>query len=186
MKYVPSLLAVFAVFGLIGGALGQDKGVNVKLEKLQSRTPADWKPEKSAFPSRLHQFRLPRAEGDKEDAEVTISHFGPGEGGGVAENLKRWKDQFVPPSGKTTEDVAKVDKIKIADMEATVLDISGTYKSRNPPFAPNAKEELKPDWRLTAIYVPCKEGPYFLRLIGPAKTVEKHKKGFDEWVKAFK
>ena len=29
-------------------------------------------------------------------------------------------------------------------------------------------------------------GPYFMTLIGPARTVEQHKKGFDEWLKNFK
>jgi hypothetical protein len=29
-------------------------------------------------------------------------------------------------------------------------------------------------------------GPFYITLTGPARTVEQHKKGFDEWIKGFK
>src|SRR5262245_49933395 len=102
------------------------KGVEVKLDNLQSRAPSEWKPEKPQFNTRLHQFRLPKVESDKEDAEVSVSHFGAGQGGGVAENIQRWKGMFVPPQGKTIDDVAKIEKMKIGGMEVTYLDVQGT------------------------------------------------------------
>jgi hypothetical protein len=185
---LPVLLSIALVSALASSdaAPAQEKGVTVKMDGLQSQAPATWKAEKPDFPSRLHQFRLSKTDGDAEDAEITISHFGQGQGGDLAGNLKRWKDQFTPPTGKSIEDVAKVEKLMLGSVEATQLDISGTYKSRNPPFDPNAKVELKPDWRLVAIFVPGKDAPHFIRFVGPAKTVEKHKKGFDDWVRAFK
>ncbi len=184
--FVALSFVIGTLLAVVTTAVAQEKGVVVKLDNLQSQAPAEWKSEKPQFNTRLHQFRLPKADGDKEDAEITVSYFGQGQGGGLAENLTRWKGQFTPPQGKAIDDVAKVEKMKLGDVEVTQLDISGTYKSRNPPFAANAKEELKPDWRMQAIYIPAKNGPYFIRLIGPAKSVEKHKKSFDEWVKAFK
>ena len=48
-------------------------------------------------------------------------------GGGTDNNIKRWKDQFVPPARKKIDDVAKVTKIKIGTKEATLLDVTGTY-----------------------------------------------------------
>src|SRR5262249_15659098 len=113
-------------------------------------------------------------------------HFGAGQGGGVAENIQRWKGMFVPPQGKTIDDVAKIEKMKIGGMEVTYLDVQGTYRSRNPPFAPNAKEELKPEWRMLSVYFASNNGAYLMRCVGPAKTVAHHKKGFDEWLKGFK
>jgi hypothetical protein len=161
-------------------------GTVVKLGPMQARAPGDWKSEKSQFNTRLYQFRLPRHGGDAEDAEVTVSHFGANQGGSLNENLQRWKGQFVPPPGKAIDDVAKTEKLKLGDAEATYLNVEGTYKSRNPPFDPNAKEVQKPGWRLLAVYVPTKEGPYFIRCIGPAQTVEHFKKGFDDWLRSFR
>jgi hypothetical protein len=181
------MLSLLGILFATAWSYAQDKkGVNVKLDNIQSTAPAEWKAEKPQFGTRLHQFRLPKAEGDKEDAEVTVSYFGQGQGGGVNENVQRWKGQFVPPTGKSIDDVAKVEKMKVGDVEVTYLDVQGTYKSRNPPFDPNAKEELKPDSRMIAVYLATKTGPHFIRCVGPAKTVEQYKKGFDEWLKAFK
>ena len=44
----------------------------------------------------------------------------------------------------------------------------------------------KENYRLIAIMFSNKNGPYSMRLTGPAKTVEANKKAFDEWIKAFK
>jgi hypothetical protein len=68
----------------------------------------------------------------------------------------------------------------------TYLDIHGTYSFRSPPFAPNAKTMLRPNYRMLAVVFESKKGPYFIRMVGPADTVEHYKKGFDEWIKRFK
>jgi hypothetical protein len=39
---------------------------------------------------------------------------------------------------------------------------------------------------MLAVYWDSKGGPYFFRLVGPARTVEHYKKGFDEWLMGFK
>jgi hypothetical protein len=128
---------------------------------------------------RSAQFRLPKAEGDKMDAEIAIFKLG----GTAKQNVERWKGQFTPPKGKTMDDVAKVKEIKIGGQPATRLDISGTYKG--PPFDPTFKG-TNPDFRLTGIQVDGPDNTYQIKLLGPAKTVEKHKKAFDEWIKGFK
>ena len=45
---------------------------------------------------------------------------------------------------------------------------------------------LKPDYKMVGVIFDCPKGPYYVRLVGPAKTVGEYKKGFDEWLKAFK
>ena len=40
--------------------------------------------------------------------------------------------------------------------------------------------------RIVNVIFESPKGPYFFKLTGPAKAVEKHKKDFDEWVKNFK
>src|SRR5262245_35538698 len=158
----------------------------VTLDGLKSQAPAQWKAEKSTSEMRAYQFRLPKADGDSDDAEVVIFFFGPGGGGSVAENLKRWKGMFVPPQGKSIEDVAKVEEIKVGNVPVTYLDVTGTYKFKARPFDANSKEELKPNHRMLGVVFASKNGPYFLRCVGPSNTVTHHKKGFDEFLKGFK
>src|SRR3954447_11598426 len=83
----------------------QGKGTVVNLDGLRSRTPSEWKEVVTASRMRLMQFRLPRVEGDPNDAELVIYK---NLGGSARENVKRWKDQFRPPSGKSIDDVTTV------------------------------------------------------------------------------
>jgi hypothetical protein len=163
---------------------GEGNGTVVEIDGLKSRTPANWVAEK-ASKLRVAQFRVPKVGNDKADAEVVIFYF-EGQGGGVEANVKRWKDMFFPPRGKTIDDVATVEKLKVADVPVTYLDVHGTFKYKKAPFIPDSEAELRPDYRMLAAYFGSKNGPYFLRFVGPAATVAQHKKGFDEWLKNFK
>ena len=120
------------------------------------------------------------------DAELVIFFFGEGSGGSKDDNIKRWKDTFVPPQGKSIDDASKVETFKVGKADVTYLDIQGTFLSKNPPFDPNAKTERKADYRRFGIFFACDGGPYFITLTGPAKTLEQNKKAFDEWLKNFK
>src|SRR5262249_33177003 len=132
---------------------------------------------------RFAQFRLPKAKDDKDDAELVIFK---GLGGSAKANVARWKEQFVAPAGKKIDDVAKVAEIKIGGRTATLLDISGSYKYKARPIDPDEKAVLKPGYRMLAIHFEGPEETYHIKVTGPAATIEHHKKGFDEWIKAFK
>jgi hypothetical protein len=196
MKCARWLLFAAAVVGLglwsVDPGAGQEKssekgkGTLVKLDGVESRTPADWHEEKPNSSMRLYQFRLSPIGDDKDQAEVTIFYFGPGQGGSAADNVKRWKGFFVPPEGKTINEVSKVQKLKVGEIAATYLDIHGTYSFKFPPFSPNAKTTLRPNYRMLGIVFEAKQGPYFIRMVGPEHTVAYYQKGFDEWLKGFK
>lgn len=158
-------------------------GTIVELDNLRSRTPATWKEEAPKNRMRLVQFMLPKAEGDEYNAEIVIFK---GIGGSAKENIDRWKAMFIPPEGKSIADVSSVSTMKVVDAEITYLDVRGTYKFKDQPFNPNAKEEKRPDFRMIGVVFETKQTPYHIRLVGPAKTVEQYKKGFDDWLKAFK
>jgi hypothetical protein len=177
-------MAALALCGQSAG--GDDKGTVVTLDGLKSRTPANWKVQRPSNEMRAYQFLIPRAEGDKKDAELVIFFFGAGSGGTAADNIKRWKGQFDPPQGKTIEQVSKLEKFKVGDVDIAYLDISGTYLYKFPPFAPNAKVTPLPGYRSLGVYFGSKNGPYFIKMTGAAKTVAQNKKGFDDWVKSFK
>lgn len=163
-----------------------DKGALIAIDGLQSRTPAEWVEEPATNQMRFKQFRAPAVGKDKENVEIIIFFFGAGQGGSADENVKRWKDFFQPPQGKNIADVAKVESMKVSGVDTTYLDVQGTYLSKFPPFAPNAKTVPKPNYRMLGVVFESKMGPYFIRMIGPADSVAQYKKGFDGWLKAFK
>jgi hypothetical protein len=161
----------------------QTKGATITLDNLKSQAPADWKKEEPSNRMRYVQFRLAKKGDDKEDAELIIFK---GLGGSARDNVKRWKDQFQPPEGKTIDDVAKVEEMKIGGHPATYLDVHGTYLFKFPPFDPNAKTVRKPHYRMLAVHFEGPDNNYHIKLTGPAHTVEAYKKGFDDWLKNFK
>jgi hypothetical protein len=171
-------------------APAQDKkGTSVELAGLKSTTPGDWK-EESLPPGsmRMMQFKMSKAEGDPEDAELAL--FVLRGGGAVQANLERQEKKFETPAGKKAEDVIKTEKMKIGPNEAVYQDIQGIYLKKFPPFDPNAKITKVPDYRQLYVIFEAKEGNgtvlYSMTLLGPTKTIEKHKKAFDEWLKNFK
>jgi len=64
--------------------------------------------------------------------------------------------------------------------------VSAPCPSKHRPFAPNAREVKKPPFRRFGVIFESPNGPYFITVTGPARTMEMHKKGFDEWLKNFK
>jgi len=189
MKRTASLVASACgalVLVLGPGLCGSDsKGTVIELDGLKSRTPANWVAEKPTSNLRVAQFRIPKVGEDTKDAEFVVFFF-QGQGGGVEDNVKRWKEMFFPPRGKSIEDVSSLEKTKVGDVPVTILDIHGTYKFKKAPFVPDSKAELRPGYRMIAAYFGSKNGPYFIRLVGPAATVAQNQKGFDAWLKNFK
>jgi hypothetical protein len=164
----------------------QGNGEVVELGNLKSAAPASWEKQKPTSNLRVYQFRIPKAGNDPKDAELTIFFFGEGSGGTVKANLDRWKSQFRAPEGKKIDDVTKVKEFKVGAVPVTYLDISGTYLEKFPPFAPNAKITPREDYRMLGVIFANEGGPYYLRLIGPARTVTQQKDAFDKWLKSFK
>ncbi len=162
-------------------------GETIELGGLTSKAPTNWKRQDPSNKLRMYQMQIPKVEGDKEGAELVVFFFGAGGGGGTDENIKRWKGQFLPPEGKTIDEASKLEKYKVGKgADVVALDIWGTFKYKNPPFSPTAKEERKEGFRRFNLIFDTDKGAYFITLTGPAKTMEKNKAAFDDWIKAFK
>jgi hypothetical protein len=175
-------LVVLAVSALACAAAEGDKDRPVvNLDGLKSRVPAGWKKEEPKGKMRFAQFKLPHAKDDTVDAELVIFKNA---GGTAKQNIERWKAQFVPPRGKSTDDVVKVTDLKIAGHKATYVDLQGTYNP--PPFNPTFGGKKWPHFRMLAVQLEGPDNLYHILLTGPAATVEHHKKEFDEWLKGFK
>jgi hypothetical protein len=162
---------------------GGGEGTVVDLDGLKSKAPAGWKAEKPANLLRHAQFRLPKAGDDKYDGELVVFK---GFGGTAKANVARWKNQFLPPKDKTRDDVSKVEEMKVAGCTVTYLDVHGTYLFKERSFDPDEKPQERPDYRMLAVQFEGPKTVYHIKLVGPAKTVEHYKAGFDEWLKGFK
>ena len=62
---------------------------------------------------------------------------------------------------------------------------AGTYMFKARPMDPSPGEP-RPNHRMLAAVLPTPQGNYFIRLVGPDKTVSAAKKDFVAWLKAFK
>ena len=159
---------------------GKEDGSVVRFGDLRSAPPASWEKEKPKSSMRAYQFRVPRAKGDEEDAELLVFDSFRGS---AEDNINRWKTkEFEPAEGKKIDDVSKVTKLDIAGRPAYYLDVSGTYLG-GPGMGPTRK----PGYRMLAVHYEGADGKtYHIILRGPAKTVAEHKKEFDDWLAGFK
>jgi hypothetical protein len=166
-----------------GVALAADAPKAVKFGPLSAAPPAEWKSEKPANRLRSHQFKLASGDEALADAEVIVMPESKPKPDLV---FPGWKSQFTPPDGKTIEEVAKESTLEVAGATLHILDVSGTWKYKERPFDPKSKLESKPEYRAIWVIVATKEEATHVRLSGPEKVVEKHKKAFDGWLKAMK
>ena len=138
-------------------------------------TPDGWKPAASSSSMRVAQFVLPRAAGDTQDAELVVYYFG-GSGGTIDANINRWVAQMQQPSGA----VPARAKRTVNGLAVTLVDVSGTYIAEMTPGSP--QRHNSPNFRLRAAVVETPNGPYFIKLTGPAKTIAGHESAFEKFV----
>lgn len=178
-----SLPASVLLLAAVGVSAAQDKGTEVKVGGLRATAPADWKSEKPANLLRSYQFRLPAAK-DLPGAEVAVfpeSHPSP------EKNFPKWLGQWVPPEGKTADDIGKTAKWDVRGATVSVLDISGgTWRYKAAPNDPKAKEMLLDDHRVVWVIVAEKDEATHIRLSGPKPSVDAQFKAFEAWVKGLK
>lgn len=158
-------LLLLATVGLHAEEPADGELLTVKARDLELKVPAAWQQEDPASRLRLAQFKIKAVEGDSEGAELVVFNFGGG--GQIEANIKRWIEQF-QSEGR---------QVRIASGDSTqgkyvFVDVSGTY---NKPEGPPVLQQTKPtpDYRAaSAILVIEGKGVYFLKLVGPKKTVE--------------
>jgi hypothetical protein len=143
------------------------------------KAPAGWKSVPSSSSMRVAQFALPRAPGDTVDGELVVYYFG-GSGGTIDANIARWIGQMQQPDGKPSDRVAKQSKRALNGLPATLVDVSGTYIAE---MTPGSKARYNnPNFRLRAVVIETPNGPYFIKLVGPSRTVAAHERAFEEFL----
>lgn len=150
---------------------------------LTFTTPDGWQQGKPESSMRVAEFTLPRADGDAEDAQLVLYFFG-GQGGSVDANIQRWVGQIQQADGKPSSAVAKKITRTVNGLSVTLLDVSGTYVAETAPGS--SVHNNKPNYRLRAGVVETPNGPYFIKLTGPAKTIATMDRAFEKFVSSLK
>ncbi len=181
MRAVPAI-ALALVLPLLAHA--DDKTTPVKLGKLSAPAPAGWVNEKPSNRLRSYQFKLAGEKGGSGDAELVVM---PESDPKAEKVFPRWKGQFVPPEGKTADDISKVKKLDgVKGATIDILDVNGTWRYKERPFDPKSKEELKEDQRVIWAIVFDGDEAAHVRLSGPKGTVDAHYPEFEKWLRALK
>jgi hypothetical protein len=131
---------------------------------------------------RAATYTVPKAAGDPEDGECAVFYFGPGQGGGVDANIKRWIGQFDAPGGGPADKLAKTSKSTMNGLPVTRIDLTGTYKPSAGPMMQATGS--KPGYRLLGAIVEGPEGAVFFKLTAPAKTAASQQAAFDTLLKS--
>jgi len=129
---------------------------------------------------RVSQYQLPAAEGDAEAASLVVYYFGAGQGGSVSANLERWIGQMQT----TSTEKPKTEITTVNGMKVTLLDVSGTYAGSDMGGGGASSAQTKPNFRMRAGVIETPRGAYFIKLVGPQKTVARWDQGFQEFVKS--
>ena len=166
-----ALFSLIVVMGVLNTAFQKSS--------LKFTVPPGWIEEERTSSMRVAQYRLPKAASDTEDASVVLYYFGQNQGGSVAANIERWVSQMKQADG----DTSKKENLEVNGLKVTTVDVAGTYVAET---APGSGAFLnKPGYRLRAAVVETPNGSYYVKLVGPEKTVAQWNESFLSYIKSF-
>ena len=176
VKRVVLLIAVFASAGMFLQA--QEKTGKVMAGSFIFKYAKPWieKPSSSSMRAGELTYKFEKGKG-LENVDAVFYYFGEGQGGDTGDNIKRWVGQFQSPP-KSESEVVEINGTKV-----TYLTAVGTYMvSSGGPFS--GKKTAQPNYILLGAVVESSQGNVFVKLYGPAKSVEEVKKPFRELVRS--
>jgi hypothetical protein len=128
--------------------------------------PDAWKTVPNTSSMRIATYRVPRAQGDTDDADVSVTRAG----GGTEANIRRWVGQF-DEAGQDKRTEKTVRGLKI-----TTVEVSGTFIGGGMMGGASGP---KKGWALLGAIVETPGSPYFFKLTGPAASVRAARPAFD-------
>lgn len=150
---------------------------------LQFKAPDGWTTEKASSAMRVAQYKLPKAEGDKEDASLVLYYFGANQGGTAQANIDRWIGQMHQPDGSDSKTKAKTDTMTVNGLKVTTVDVTGVYTAEMAPGSQTFHND--DNYRLRAAVIETPKGNYFVKLAGPVKTIERWDQSYNDYLKSF-
>jgi hypothetical protein len=132
--------------------------------------PPTWQSVPNASSMRLATYRIPRARGDSEDGELSVTRAG----GTTDANIARWIGQF-DGSAKSAREERAVQGFKVS-----VVSVKGSFLGGGMMQA--APSAPRPSWALLGAIVETPGSSYFFKLLGPAATVSAARAPFDAMI----
>lgn len=180
------LTAVSVTLGLslLSTAAAEDEANKIELAggTVVMAAPAAWKKETPKSRIVEYEFSAPAdASAGDEKARITIMSAG----GSIEANIDRWYGQFEQPSGKSTKDVSKTEKLQADGMTIHWVDIPGNFKETmgGGPFS-GGKTVIRKDHRMLGAIVETKNnGLVFIKMTGHQDVIEKLAEGFKKSLK---
>ncbi len=142
--------------------------------RLTFSPPAEWRATQPRNAMIRQAFQLPAAEGDAEGGALEITHF-PGMSVPLQMNIDRWAASFTQPDGQPTRKVVTQKQVEGAAHPTTLVDISGTYRAQSMGASVG---EAKEKYRMLAVEIRSPNGPWFVKFVGPEKTVARWEEAF--------
>ncbi len=152
--------------------------------KLDYTPPQGWVKQPISNPMRKDQYLLPGHDG-ADDGELTVFFF-PDMDGIVAENVGRWLRQFEQPDGSSTETVATTSSSTVNGLKVTTVYATGIFLKPTSAMMNDSNVQRLNDYALMGAIVESREGPWFFKSVGPKKTLDHWKAGFESLVASVK
>ncbi len=169
------MLALAATASLAGA-----QSPDVSLLGYHTAVPAEWTPRAPASSMRLAEFVGPGPD-SLSRAEVVVYFFGVGQGGNVAANLARWKEQFSNPDGSPVFEAVTHDST--GAFPVTYAEYRGTYARGVGAGSP---ETARSGQTLIAAVADTPRGTMFVQLFGPSARVAAQRDAFTRFVSGLK
>jgi hypothetical protein len=151
--------------------------------ELHFKAPDAWTTEKPSSNMRVAQYKLPKADGDPEDASLAVFYFGASQGGATQANIDRWVGQMQQPDGSASKDKAKTADQTINGLKVSTVDVTGIYTAEMSPGSGDRHNNA--NYRLRGAVIETPKGNYFVKLVGPANTVAKWDQAYNDYLKSF-
>jgi hypothetical protein len=124
--------------------------------------PSGWQSETPSSSMRVAQATIPGAAGP---GSLAVFYFGPGGGGGVDANIRRWIDQMEPAPGSAPK--PQIFETSTG-FRITMIDVAGTIKPSTMGAGPTTAQSGA---RLLGAVVEGPGGPWFFKATGPDATI---------------
>lgn len=148
-------------------------GENVIVAGVFFETPKTWRRQAPSSPMRAAEFAIPGSDGAKE-ALLSVYYFGRQSGGSVADNIERWKGQFLGANGAPPP--GSVRTARENGLAISIVTTEGTYSAGMAMGAPSTPE---PDSALWGAIIEGPQGNVFLKITGPKKSIERASPDFE-------
>lgn len=155
--------------------------------KITLLAPQEWVQAKPKSNIVQYEFSAPKLEEKDKDKAARITFTASG--GTIEDNIIRWYGQLEQPDKSATKDKAKVEKFDADGQTIHWVDIPGTFKDTMGagPFAPSKAPTMRENYRMLGAIIETKGmGNHYVKITGPAETVEKLAEGFKKMLKELK